>query len=166
MANYFISVTDLKNSDVLTPAHEHIGKIEDVIIHQGSERVAYVLLKVSTGFWRMDSKHIPVPFGAFYLDSDEEKKVILNADVEKLKKAPSIDSTKSGVDEYTQFIWNMYNYYDLQPYLFKTEVEPNVVLDTPTNSGPATIEQASFKTSRIDSSHKSVTDRHKSHYGL
>ncbi|WP_157716610.1 PRC-barrel domain-containing protein [Roseivirga ehrenbergii] len=166
MTNYFISVSDLKNSDVLTPAHDHIGKIEDIVIHQGSERVAYVILKVNTGFWGIDSKHIPVPFGAFYLDSDEDKKVILNADVDKLKKAPSIDETKSGVDEYTQFIWNMYNYYDLQPYLVKAEMEPNVVLDTPKNTGPSTIEEASFKTSRFDSSHKSVRDRHKSHYGL
>ena len=166
MTKDLISINDLQNSEVLTPAHEHIGKIEDVVIHQGSERVAYVVLKVSTGFWGMDSKHIPVPFGAFYLDSDEEKKVLLNADVDKLKKAPSIDDTKSDADEYTQFIWNMYNYYEIEPYLVKAEMKPNVVLDSPKNTGPATMEEASFKTNRMENNHKSVRDRHNSHYGF
>lgn len=160
MTNDLISVNDLKFSKVVTPGHKQIGVIDDVVIHQDSERVAYVVLKMS-GFMGFGDKRFPIPLDAFYLDTNEDHKVILDADREKLKNAPAIEVEELPVFDYAAFMWKVYEYYGVKPYLNKEKGESDIKLSNTMRSRPATIRDSRLKNNPFDNNHKSVKDRHK-----
>lgn len=165
MTNDLIATSSIINSKVVTPGHKDIGTIEDIVIHKESNRIAYVILK-SSGFLGFGEKRFPIPFGAFYTDTNEPNKIILNIDKERLEQAPAMD-----VDDYTdfdfsEFLWKVYHYYGVKPYLTNFQGESDISLSKDPITGPSTIREARLKNSKFDNNHSSAHDRHTTHLGL
>ncbi len=164
MINDLITTNDLTNSNVVTPGHKEIGVIEDVAIDRSSGRVAYMILK-TTGFMGFGEKRFPIPFGAFYTDTNESDKVILDVDRERLENAPVIEIDNNEDFNFTEFVLKVYNYYGIKPYLKDYSDELEMDLNT-TAPSPLTMSQARLKNNRFDNSHKRAHDRHSTHIGL
>lgn len=165
MTNDLISVQELKFSKVVTPAHKEIGEVDDVIIHKKSKTVAYVVLKLR-GLMGFGDKKFPIPFSAFYLDTKEKKKVILDVEKAKLENAPSFDLDDMSSFDYSDFLLKVYKYYDLEPYPNDLKDEDEIQLSGKLGTHPKTIKEARFKNSKFDNNHSKTSERHKSHYGL
>ena len=166
MTNDLISVNELRLSKVVTPSHEEIGEVDDVVIHKQSERVAYVILKFG-GLMGFGDRKFPIPFSAFYLDTKGERKIILDVKREKLENAPSFDVEEMMADfDYAEFLWKVYKYYDLKPYLSDDKGKETIQLSGKFGTHPKTIEEARLKNNKFDNGHNSVGDRHKAHHGF
>ncbi|GAB5522373.1 MAG: hypothetical protein Roseis2KO_02450 [Roseivirga sp.] len=126
MADRLISVNALKFSEVFTAQNREIGVIDDVVIHQDSGQVAYVILKMR-GFMGFGDKQFPIPLQALKLDEAKPQRVILNADRKTLKNAPVIEIEELPVVDYNLFMWKIYDYYgvtsDLGPTQGKDEIK-------------------------------------------
>lgn len=126
MADRLISVNALKFSKVFTPKNREIGVIDDVVIHQDSGKVAYVILKMR-GFMGFGDKHFPIPLEALMIDQAKSHRVVLNADRKMLKNAPAIEIEELPVFDYNVFMWKIYDYYgvtpDLKPDQDKAEIK-------------------------------------------
>ena len=68
---------------------EDLGKIEEIMIDLDRGRVAYAVLSFG-GFFGVGDKLFAIPWQAFSVDTTK-KQLILNADKERLEKAPGFD---------------------------------------------------------------------------
>jgi sporulation protein YlmC with PRC-barrel domain len=99
---------------VKNQAGEDLGKVEDLIIDAGSNRVPYLIVSFG-GFLGMGDKLFPVPLNALTLDT-VSKEFILNMDKERLKSAPAFDKDK--YPDMTDQKWGsgVYKFYGSKPY--------------------------------------------------
>lgn len=114
MAQNVISVNHCKFSKVLTPDKREIGVIDDVVVHQDSGEIAYVILKMR-GLMGFGDKRIPVPLQAFSLNEDQLNQVILNVDRKKLKNAPMIEPEALSSFDLNEFMARISAYYFAEP---------------------------------------------------
>lgn len=63
-----ISGRTVQGTPVYSPAGDHLGHIDDVMIEAGSGRVAYGVLQFG-GFLGIGSDYYPIPFGRLRYDS-------------------------------------------------------------------------------------------------
>lgn len=159
-----ISVKDLKFSKVVSPTHKEIGVIDDVVIHQDSQRIAYAVLKMR-GFMGFGDRRFPIPLGAFHVDTKEHK-IILDVDRKKLKNAPQIDIEEVATFDYSEFLWKVYEYYDIKPYLTADKGDSDIKLSNTLRSRPATIRESRLVNSKFENRRNTVQDRNKTHYGF
>lgn len=164
MTNDLIKTSDLIDSNVLTPGHKEIGVIEDIAIDKDSGRVAYVVLKTNS-FLGFDEKKFPIPLGAFYTDTNQSKKVILDVDKERLENAPVIDLEDLKDFNFTTFVLLVNEYYGVKPYLTDYREEMDMDRSGSAVTNPVTIEQARLKNNKFDNHHSRSHDRHSTHLG-
>ena len=93
---------------------ENVGKILELVIDAGKNRVVYAVLSFG-GFMGMRSKLFAIPWEAFEF-SETEKKLILNVDREKLETAPGFEKGDKWPD-FKDTLWgeSIYNYYNYAP---------------------------------------------------
>ena len=106
---------------VKNQAGEDLGKVEDLIIDAGSNRVPYLIVSFG-GFLGVGDKLFPVPLNALTLDT-VSKEFILNMDRERLKSAPAFDKDK--YPDMTDQKWGsgVYKFCGYKPYWDRDYVE-------------------------------------------
>ena len=86
-----MSVSTLKGHDIVNPAKESLGKIEDLMIDLENDRISYAVLSFG-GFLGMGNKWFAIPWRALELKLYENAMIItLNVDKEVLQKADGFD---------------------------------------------------------------------------
>lgn len=109
-----LAADTLTGDKVVNLQNEDLGKIEHLMIDLASGRVAYAVLSFG-GFLGMGDKLFAIPWNALTVDT-VEKRFVLNADKELLKRAPGFD--KNNWPDMTDRTWGVgvYSYYGAKPY--------------------------------------------------
>src|SRR6266704_3535895 len=84
-----LSMNILTGHKVQNAAGEDLGKIDDLVLDEGTGRVVYAILSFG-GFLGMGNRLIAVPWTRLRLKGNQ-KTFILNMDKETLRHAPSFD---------------------------------------------------------------------------
>ncbi len=84
-----MSASTLTGDGVVNEKGEDLGKIEEIMIHIDSGKIAYAVLSFG-GILGIGDKLFAIPWEALSLDEDR-KEFILNVDKEKLDNAPGFD---------------------------------------------------------------------------
>ena len=107
-------VSTLKGHDVVNPAKESLGKIEDLMIDLENDRISYAVLSFG-GFLGMGNKLFAISWRAIELKLYEHTLIItLNVDKEVLKKAEGFDKDKLPLTH--EELFEVYNHYGYEPY--------------------------------------------------
>ena len=109
-----LAASTLKNEKVVNRKGEDLGKIEDYMIDLDNGRIAYCVLSFG-GFLGMGNKLFMVPWNALTLDT-VNKRFILDADKERLKKAPGFDKDHWPDTTAPEFSTEIYTFYRVTPY--------------------------------------------------
>ncbi|MBZ5671644.1 MAG: PRC-barrel domain-containing protein [Acidobacteriia bacterium] len=109
-----LSGSSLKGDKVVNYQGEDLGKIEEIMIDLDRGRVAYVVLSFG-GFLGMGDKLFAVPWQAFSVDTTQ-KRLVLNADKELLRKAPGFDKNNWPDMADLSLGSTLYGYYGYKPY--------------------------------------------------
>jgi sporulation protein YlmC with PRC-barrel domain len=109
-----LSASTLKGDKVVNLQGEDLGNIEDLMIDLERGRIAYAVLSFG-GFLGMGDKLFAIPWEALTVDTSE-KRLVLNADKELLKRAPGFD--KNRWPDMADPTWGkeLYSYYGYKPY--------------------------------------------------
>jgi sporulation protein YlmC with PRC-barrel domain len=109
-----LAASTLAGNSVRNSAGDDLGKIDEIMIHIPSGRVAYAVLSFG-GFLRMGNKLFAVPWSALKVDEDEHC-FILNVDKRTLENAPGFD--KDDWPDMTDVRWGaeIFTYYGATPY--------------------------------------------------
>ena len=109
-----LSASTLKGDKVVNKQGEDLGKIEELMIDLDRGRIAYAVLSFG-GFLGMGDKLFAIPWQAFRVNT-ADKRLVLNADKELLKKATGFD--KSNWPNMADSSWGatVYGYYGYKPY--------------------------------------------------
>lgn len=108
---HVMSASTLIGDKVVNEAGEDIGKIEEIMLHVPSGRIAYAVLSFG-GFLGLADKLFAIPWGAFKLDEDN-KRFILGIEKEKLQKAPGFDKDNwpdMADPKWSQEVYSYYGY--------------------------------------------------------
>jgi sporulation protein YlmC with PRC-barrel domain len=84
-----LSATTITGDDVCNMQDEKLGKIEDVMLDVAEGKIRYAVLSFG-GFMGMGDRLFAVPWKSLKLDK-ENKRFMLDVDVERLKNAPDFD---------------------------------------------------------------------------
>ena len=109
-----LSASTLKGDKVVNNQGEDLGKLEELMIDLDRGRIAYAVLSFG-GFLGMGDKLFAIPWQAFGVDT-VEKRLVLNADKELLKKAPGFDKSKWPNMAAPTWATTLYGYYGYKPY--------------------------------------------------
>lgn len=82
----------VNGTDVVNPAGEKLGKIEDVAIEKVSGQVAYAILSFG-GLLGIGAKYHPVPWKLLKYDT-EQRAYVVPMDKDALETAPMIDESE------------------------------------------------------------------------
>jgi hypothetical protein len=105
-------------TEVFNEAGEHIGELDDLLIHKTSGKVVYALMSFG-GFLGMGEKVHPLPWEVLRYDTAKDGYVV-PINKEALKNAPSLDL--DNIDELgSDTAWNLqlheyYSPYGAKPY--------------------------------------------------
>jgi sporulation protein YlmC with PRC-barrel domain len=91
-----LRLTKLMDADLKSQDGEDLGDIEDLIIDSQSGKVKFAVVGRG-GFLGIGEKHVPVPWKAIQMNSEEEFTV--NIDSERLKQAPTLDGNYSNLQD-------------------------------------------------------------------
>jgi sporulation protein YlmC with PRC-barrel domain len=86
---HVMSASTLIGDKVVNEAGEDLGKVEEIMLHVPSGRIAYAVLSFG-GFLGMGDKLFAIPWEALKLN-EESKCFVLGVDKERLKNAPGFD---------------------------------------------------------------------------
>ncbi len=106
-----MSASTLVGDSVVNAQGEDLGKIEEIMIHVPSGRVAYAVLSFG-GFLGMGDKLFAIPWEALTLDEDN-KGFAVDIDKEILENAPGFDKDNwpdMGGSEFGEEIYAHYGY--------------------------------------------------------
>jgi len=106
---HVMAASTLIGDKVVNKADEDLGKIEEIMLHLPSGRIAYAVLSFG-GFLGMGDKLFAIPWEALTLNEDR-KCFVLGIDKERLEKAPGFD--KDNWPDMTNPRWSeeIYKYY-------------------------------------------------------
>ena len=105
-----ISVNQLKFKKVLSQNQREIGTIEDIVINQETQQIAYVILKMR-GLMGFGDKRIPVPLTILEFEEKSPHRIILNVERSKLKRAPMIEPEDLPTFDLMVFMKKINEYY-------------------------------------------------------
>ncbi len=110
-----MSASTLVGDAVVNARGEDLGKLEEIMIHVDSGKVAYAVLSFG-GFLGMGDKLFAIPWEALSLDEDN-KQFILDVDKEKLEHAPGFN--KDHWPDMADSTWGkqIYDYYGYESEL-------------------------------------------------
>jgi len=109
-----MGASTLNGDAVRNSAGEKLGSIEEIMLDVPNGRVAYAVLSFG-GFLGMGDKLFAIPWSELTLDEDE-KCFVLEADREKLERAPGFD--KDNWPDMADPSWRdqIYDYYGAERY--------------------------------------------------
>lgn len=84
-----LSAGSLDGDDIVNLQDEKLGSVKEIMIDTGTGKVAYVVLS-SGGLLGIGDRLFAIPWNALKLDT-ENKRFVLDADVERIKNAPGFD---------------------------------------------------------------------------
>lgn len=84
-----LSASSVSGDEVCNLHDENLGTIQDIMLDTNEGRIRYAVLS-SGGFLGMGDRLFAVPWKALKLDA-ENKRFLLDVDVERLKNAPGFD---------------------------------------------------------------------------
>jgi sporulation protein YlmC with PRC-barrel domain len=84
-----LSATTITGDEVCNMQNEKLGRIQDVMLDIAEGRIRYAVL-ASGGFLGLGDRLFAVPWKALKQDK-ENKRFMLDVDIERLKKAPGFD---------------------------------------------------------------------------
>lgn len=109
-----LSATTLIGDDVVNPAGEGLGKIEDFMLDLPEGRIRYAVLSFG-GFLGMGDKLFAVPPETLAIDT-ENKRLVLDVSKERLENAPGFD--KDDWPDTAEPDWQLevHEFYGTTPY--------------------------------------------------
>lgn len=146
----------LKGISVVNPSYEELGEVDDIMIDPVSGNIVYAILTFG-GFMGFGEKYFAIPWEAFYLDTKEDNKVILNIPKEKLDNAPGFDKKDLPATGQWEFVDKIYRHYGYEAYTSRhpgkkpSEVPTSTVLRGNSGLGNSG-ESATFRKGRVTSS--------------
>ncbi len=84
-----LSASTISGDEVFNLQDENLGKIQDIMLDVDDGRIRYAVL-ASGGFLGMGNRLFAIPWDALRIDR-ENKRFMLDVDVERLKNAPGFD---------------------------------------------------------------------------
>jgi sporulation protein YlmC with PRC-barrel domain len=87
-----LSASSLEGNEIVNLQEEKLGSVKEIMLDTGTGRVAYVVLS-SGGLLGIGDRLFAIPWSALSLDT-ENKRFVLDADVERVKNAPGFDKDK------------------------------------------------------------------------
>ncbi|WP_407048776.1 PRC-barrel domain-containing protein [Methyloraptor flagellatus] len=108
-----ISADKVQGTDVYNEAGEHLGHIEDVMLHKESGRVAYAIMAFG-GFLGIGERYHPIPWSVLTYRVDRGGYVVPYAR-NQLEGAPHYSIEELG-DRDTQWRDTVHTYYGATPY--------------------------------------------------
>lgn len=108
-----LSASTIAGDEVVNLKDEKLGTIDDIMLDVQTGKIRYAVLS-SGGFLGMGDRLFAVPWSAFRLDA-ENKRFILDVDVDRLKAAPGFD--KDSWPNMADSAWtsNIESYYARHP---------------------------------------------------
>lgn len=107
--------TAVIGQNVKDPRNETVGELFDVVVDEGSGRVAYAILSVG-GFLGVDERLLALPWVSLEPPTVDGKPRVLDATAEQIEKAPSFDK-KSWPDLADRKIGaELHRYWKQKPY--------------------------------------------------
>jgi sporulation protein YlmC with PRC-barrel domain len=109
-----LSSETLIDDEVMNPAGEQLGKIEEIMLDVDNGRISYAVLSFG-GMFGLGNKLFAVPWSALRLDP-REKAFYLDVPREVLEHAPGFD--KDNWPDFANPSWGqqVHNYYNVEPY--------------------------------------------------
>ena len=92
LASRVLSASTLNGDDVYNPKGEKLGSIKELMLDIENGKVCYAVLAFG-GFLSLGEKLFAVPWSALTVDTNN-KRFVMDADEERLKKAPGFDADK------------------------------------------------------------------------
>ena len=89
---HVMSASTLNGDSVVNSKGEDLGKIEQIMIHVPSGKIAYAVLSFG-GFLGLGDKLFAIPWEALKLDEDNHR-FVLDVDKEKMERAPGFDKDR------------------------------------------------------------------------
>ncbi len=108
-----IAATTVRGTEVYNRNGEHLGSIEDIMLHRYSDRIAYAVMAFG-GFLGIGDKVHPVPWSM--LDYDEDKGgYVVDISEEVLRDAPAYARDEIGDSDHG---WRerVFMHYGMVPY--------------------------------------------------
>lgn len=109
-----MSASTLIGDDVVNPAGEDLGKVEELMIDLGTGRITYAVLSFG-GFLGVGDKLFAIPWESLQLDQ-ERRAFILDVDKETLEDAPGFDKNDWPQTHDPVWLERVYTYYGHDPY--------------------------------------------------
>jgi len=109
-----VSASKIIGEPVINRQHEDLGKVHELVFDVETGRIAYAVLSFG-GFLGMGNKLFAMPWKALEFAQDEMK-LVLNVDKEKLKTAPGFD--KEDWPDFADRSWGktIHSYYGYDTY--------------------------------------------------
>ncbi len=116
-----MSASTLIGDAVVNAQGEDLGKVEEIMLHVPSGRIAYAVLSFG-GFLGMGNKLFAVPWDALTLD-EVEHEFILNIDKRTLEEAPGFDKDNWPDMADREFGSKIFGHYGYRPYWEESGIE-------------------------------------------
>jgi sporulation protein YlmC with PRC-barrel domain len=109
-----LRATTLKGVTVKNQQGDTLGEIENLMIDLQDGRIAYAVLDFG-GWFDVGGKHVAAPWKALALKPGE-REITLNVDKEKLRQAPSFETTYGPDVVERPWLVEVHNFYGVPPY--------------------------------------------------
>lgn len=109
-----LSASTLIGDEVLSPAGENLGKVEELMLDLNSGHVAYAVLSFG-GFLGLGDKLFAIPWEALRL-STKEHAFYLDINRNTLENAPGFDKDNWPGTHDTDWLTEVYDYFGYKPY--------------------------------------------------
>ena len=106
-----ISSQTVNGTDVYSPAGDHLGHINELLIDKQSGKVAYAMMGFG-GFLGMGEDEYPLPWGKLHYDTNQQG-YVTDVTKEQLQGAPDRNENWQSDRNWER---GYYNYYGLPPY--------------------------------------------------
>ena len=108
-----ISAGRVQGTNVYNAGGEHLGHVEDIMLHKVSGKVAYALMAFG-GFLGIGEKYHPLPWSMLKYDTAKEGYVV-PLDRKQLETAPSYEAEEFDYDD-AEWRDRVHTYYNAPPY--------------------------------------------------
>jgi sporulation protein YlmC with PRC-barrel domain len=112
----FLSATTILSDQVVNPAGQDLGTLEDLMIDLENGRIAYAVISFDHGFLGFGGKRFAMPWPMLELDH-AAKRFVINVSREVLEEAPGIGD-ESWPDHVPSHTWlaRIYDHYGYDHY--------------------------------------------------
>ncbi|MFO7323612.1 MAG: PRC-barrel domain-containing protein [Chloroflexota bacterium] len=104
-----LSASSLIGTEVVNLHNESLGKLEEVMIDLATGRIGYAVLSFG-GVLGIGNKLFAVPWASLTVD-EKHKKIVMDADRERLKNAPGFDRNNWPQTPNGLWVRQVYDYY-------------------------------------------------------